>query len=55
MGNGSPNSSAALAAAAMNNFQNPGDREASYVASRRARSNNFTLKETFDLLKVFLL
>lgn len=24
-----------------------------YVASRRARSNNFTLKETFDLLKIW--
>lgn len=27
--------------------------DAMYVASRRARSNNFTLKETFDLLKIW--
>jgi hypothetical protein len=67
-GGGGGNSANALAAAAMNNFRvsssnnnnintpengRGSSNDPMFVSSRRARSNNFTLKETFDLLKVW--
>jgi len=36
-----------------NNAADDRQNDSMYVASRRARSNNFTLKETFDLLKIW--
>jgi hypothetical protein len=36
-----------------NHHENSNQNDPLFVASRRARSNNFTLKETFDLLKIW--